>query len=114
MKKIFNFIRKPQFFGLSCIFVGAIMLGNIIDVDKYPTWLSIIYVVVFWTLISTGFHIVTLVDTKCKIEETIKCYEKYINKHISATKPTNTEGKKTVEVRSKDGSLEYTYEIDEE
>lgn len=113
MKKIFNFIRKPQFFGLSCIFIAAIMFGNITDTDKFPLWLSIIYIVVFWTLISTGFHICTLVDMKNQIEETIKCYEKYINKHISGTKPTNTEGKKTVEVRSKDGSLEYTYEIDE-
>lgn len=72
MKKILNFIKSPQFFGLSCLCIGAIMFGCIIDFDRFPLWLLIIYVIVGWTAITTGHYILNLLDFNNKMDDIYK------------------------------------------
>lgn len=78
MKKLFNFIKSPKFFGLSCIAVAAFIMGLLIT-DDIPLWVQILYSVVFWTLVATGYNILNRLDFDKELNLWIKrCYDERI------------------------------------
>lgn len=66
MKKIFDFIKSPKFFGMSCLAVASFLMGLLITND-IPLWVQILYIIVFWTLTGTGVNILSRLDFDKKL-----------------------------------------------
>lgn len=74
MKKVFDFIKSPKFFGMSCLAAAAFLMALLIT-DDFSFGVEALYIIVFWALTGTGFNILNRLDFDKKLKFWIEnCY----------------------------------------
>jgi len=75
MKKVFDFIKSPKFFGMSCLAAAGYLMALLIT-DDFPFWVRTLNIIVFWSLTATGFNILNRLDFDKKLNFWFRqCYD---------------------------------------
>lgn len=75
IKKLFDFIKSPKFFGMSCVAAAAFIMALLIT-DDVPFWVEALDIIVFWTLVATGYKTLNKLDFDNELNFWIKqCYD---------------------------------------